>query len=50
VTPPPLSRTLRALADLAEIRGAFAEGSDLRRAAAAVEALTPPQLSGLELR
>jgi DNA polymerase (family 10) len=42
VTPPvPLARTLRSLADLAEIRGAFAEGAALRRAGAALETLHP---------
>ena len=39
--PSTFAGTLRTLADLAEIRGAAAEAVDLRRAATAIDALTP---------
>jgi DNA polymerase (family 10) len=45
-----LSRTLRTLADLAEIRGTAAEAADLRRAASAIEALTPAAASAFVQR
>lgn len=51
MTPSPaLPATLRGLADLAELRGASAEASDLRRAAAAIEALSPALAARLEQR
>jgi DNA polymerase (family 10) len=42
-----LASTLRHLADLAEIRGAFTEAADLRHAAGAIEALVPELASRL---
>ncbi len=45
-----LPGTLRELADLAELRGASPDVSDLRRAAAAIEALSPALAARLEER
>ena len=51
MTPSPaLPATLRVLADVAELQGASAEASDLRRAAAAIEALSPALAARLEQR
>jgi DNA polymerase (family X) len=51
VTPRPgLASTLASLADLAEIRGALPTASDLRRAAASLSSLSPPELARFEQR
>jgi DNA polymerase (family 10) len=51
VTPQePLSRTLRILADLAEIRGDSTEAADLRRAAAAIGVMEPGAAADFQRR